>query len=179
MADRFRFKDYEFTINPDKFQMGRRRILKVFQPPLQRNRTVPKPQVQDLGLEPMMVSGEGTLIGDDPMEEYTKLYQLFLQQGSGLLHIPGIVPFHCHFESLSMTGKAGPKLLTYQFVFVEDSEKNNPVLHPVKTTYLTRSGDTVSLLAMKAGMELDEFLEKNPHLDVTTEIKEGTMVWLS
>lgn len=178
MSTRFRYKEYEFHINPNKFQIQRKRILKTFQPPVQTNALIPKAQIQDLGFEPITVTGEGEIIGDQLMAQYTALYEVFLQSGSGLLHIPGLSPFHCFFEKLSMVGQAGPKVLTYQFLFLEDCTKNVSDLLGVRNFYVTKRGDTLQVLALRFGMTEAELLQNNPQLDGVAALEEGIMLWL-
>ena len=178
MATQFQFKDYSFPINPNRFTISRGRVLKTFQPPVARAGVVRRAVIQPIGLEPIVVTGTGELAGEDPMAEYAKLYQLFLQEGSGLLTLPELTPFYCYFQSLRMTGQAGPNVLSYEFSFLEDCEKNSAALDSVPRYYVSRRGDTLCLAAVKCGVTVEALLEQNPGLEAADELKEGTLLWL-
>lgn len=169
---KFRFKGYEFRFNPSRFQINGSRNLKVFESPLCGAVT------QDLGFAPLQVSGEGELLGDDLMGEYQKLYRLFQEKSSGMLFLPDMKPFYCFFEKLSVTGRAGPRVLTYQFSFTEDCEKNSGEMAVSRPYYIAKAGDTLYLIGVKCGVSTARLLEKNPRLSLMSEIKEGTMIWL-
>jgi hypothetical protein len=170
----FQFKNYIFSFNPNRFEISRQRMIKVFQSPIGQ----PKAYLQDLGMEPIVVSGEGELIGESLMDEYAKLYQLFLEEESGLLQVPGLIPFSCFFRSLSIVGQAGPKVLTYQFEFIEDCEKNTVSLTSVADRYVSRRGDTLALVAIRFGVSISQLLEKNPSLSLGMDLQEGTTIWI-
>lgn len=174
----FRFKNYVFSYNPNRFEVSRKRIIKVFHPPIMLNAESSKAYLQELGMEPIVVNGQGELIGDALMEEYAKLYRLFLEGGSGLLQIPGLVPFSCFFQKLSVVGQAGPKVLSYQFEFLEDCEKNRVELASVQEHYISRLGDTLALIAVRFGISMEELMKKNPSFSLGMDLKEGTKVWL-
>ena len=178
MAVQFQFKDYIFPINPNRFRISRGRVLKTFQPPMAGAGVVRRAVIQPIGLEPVVITGTGELAGEDPMAEYVSLYQLFLQEGSGLLTLPGLTPFYCYFQSLQLTGEAGPNVLGYEFSFLEDCEKNSAALEHVPQYYVCRSGDTLCLAAVKCGVSVEELRSQNPALDAADELEEGTILWL-
>lgn len=178
MSTIFRYKDYQFQINPQTLQLKRTRILKAFQPPLQTSNLIPTTQIQDLGLAPMSVSGEGLLLGDDRMRQYTELYDCLLQGGSGLLHLPGLTPFYCFFEELTMIGRAGPKVLHYRFLFREDASQNFSTPKMVRDFYLSRAGDTLEAIAARFELTLEQLLQRNPHCNTQIALVEGTMLWI-
>ena len=178
MSTQFQYKDYVFSINPNRFEIFRGRILKTFQPPIVSKGTTPRAMIQPIGLEPIVIKGEGELVGVNPMEEYAKLYQLFLDEKSGLLGLPNLTPFYCYFESLQLTGQAGPNVLTYQFTFLEDCEKNKIPFTSTKSFYISRAGDTLCLIAVKNNTTTEQLLLSNPTLQVSEELEEGTVVWL-
>ncbi|MBC8610051.1 Uncharacterised protein [uncultured Ruminococcus sp.] len=178
MATQFQFKDYTFAVNPGQFQISRGKILKAFQPPMITGTVYPRAVIQPIGVEPILVTGRGELIGENVMEEYTRLYQVFIQEESGLLYLPNLAPFYAYFQKLEMTGKAGPNILSYEFSFLEDCGKNQTELSAQEPFYISRSGDTLCLISVKTGKTVEELLLSNPALQVSGELSEGTMVWL-
>lgn len=168
----FRYKNYEFLYHPVSFQISQRRNLKEFVMP-QGNSVI-----QELGKEAMVVSGEGVLLGEDLMEQYGRLNDLFLDTGSGSLFLPGMSPIFCFWKELSVSGRPGPKMLTYRFSFLEDTERNSGRIYQRNPYYTVVSGDTLTLIAAKCNLTVEELLEKNPGLNGAGGLKEGTLVWL-
>lgn len=167
---KFRFKGHEFSYLPREFQIERRRNLQVFLLPGQ------PAAGQDLGFYPRVITGEGELFGEDLQKQYEALYQLFLSQGSGLFCFPGIQPFYCYFEEFSVSGRAGPKMLTYRFSFREDCEKNSASSGGSWCT--AQQGDSLASVAARYGTSVQELLLKNPGLG-GGELEEGDVIWLS
>lgn len=116
--EKFRFKGYEFRYYPARFQIQDSRNLKVFLNPFGT------PMIQDLGFFPQIITGQGTLTGEQMLKEFNTLQKLFLESSSGLLYLPNEKPIDCYFSELSIVGEAGPRMLHYQFTFTEDCEKS-------------------------------------------------------
>lgn len=170
---KFRFKGYEFQVNPARFQISGSRNLKLFQSPLC------KPVTQDLGFNPLRITGEGELFGSDVMGEYQKLYKVYREESSGILFLPNMKPFYCFFDHLSITGQAGPQILKYEFSFTEDCQKNNETIANIQSYYVAKKGDTLYSIGLKCNISIVRLMEKNPRLSAMQELEEGTIVWLS
>ncbi|MGI5958720.1 MAG: LysM peptidoglycan-binding domain-containing protein [Massiliimalia sp.] len=167
---KFRFKGHEFSYLPRQFSIERKRNLQHFLLPGLAARG------QDLGFYPRVIAGEGELFGENLSQQYETLYQLFLSEGSGLFCFPGIRPFYCYFEEFAVTGRAGPKMLSYRFVFREDCEKNE-TSHAGEWC-VAQKGDTLSAIAARYGKSLSQLIQKNPGLS-GNDLTEGTIVWLN
>lgn len=168
----FRFKNYTFLYHPSSFSISRQRILKEFLLPEKGS------VIQDLGKTAIKITGTGFLFGEDCMEQFEKLNDLFLEEGSGALFLPGISPIFCHFEELSVEGNPGPKMLTYRFVFLEDTQRNNGKISSRRSYYVVTQGDTLTVIAAKCSMTVEELITKNPGLS-QSGLKEGDILWLS
>lgn len=168
-----RFGGYRFHYNPHLLTVTKTRRLHPF--PLADSRTV----FQEQGVEPTVITGEGTFIGDHAMTQFTDLEQLLLQPGSQLLGLPELAPLYCYFRKLEVVGKAGPKLLTYRFTFIEDTERSAG-LQRQSRFLITERGDTLITVAAKCSITVDDLLLRNPSLDTgRVDLPEGVMLWLS
>ena len=78
--------------------------------------------VQNTGRNNIRIKGTGELYGDDCMEQFEKLFELFRENKKGVLSIPRLTPVYAYFESLKIFGEPRPDILTYSFAFRELSE---------------------------------------------------------
>jgi hypothetical protein len=168
----FRFKNYTFFYHPSSFTITRQRVLREFLLPV--NSSV----IQDLGKTAMKITGTGYLFGEDCMEQFEKIHDLFLEEGSGALFLPGISPVFCYFEELSVEGNPGPRMLRYRFSFLEDTQRNSGKLAARRSYYVVLAGDTLTVIAAKCRMTVEELLSKNPGLS-QDNLKEGDILWIS
>ena len=109
-----RFRGVDFRVNPKSLSMKRERKLVRFASPIAGS------LVQDVGEQPLVVSGVGELCGSTAAQDYRALSDLFERGGSGLLQIPGQSPVQAWFASLGLLRRAGTDLWTYEFAFVQD-----------------------------------------------------------
>ena len=116
-GERFRYKGVEFPLNPKSLTVRRERRLIRFSSPLAGN------VIQDLGLAPAAISGEGELYGSHAAEDCRRLTGLLSGGGPGLLQLPGYPPLYAYFSSFSSTQAAGLPLIRYQFTFLEAGQE--------------------------------------------------------
>ena len=79
--------------------------------------------IQSTGRKNLRVKGKGELYGADCMEQFEQLFALFREGGVGILSVAKLSPLYAVFESLTVTGKPKPDVLTYEFTFREVMEK--------------------------------------------------------
>lgn len=111
---RLRFRGVDFRYNPKSLSMKRERKLVRFASPIAGS------FVQNVGEQPLVVSGTGELCGNTAAQDYRAISALFELDGSGLLQIPGQSPVQVWFASLGLLRQAEADLWTYEFTFVED-----------------------------------------------------------
>lgn len=167
-----RFGTHRFRYNPHRLSITKQRRLQTY--PLASSKTM----FQELGYEPMVIEGEGTLTGTDVMAQLAALEQLLEQPGSQLLGLPELAPMYCYFTRLEAVGKAGPKFLTYRFTFLEDSQRSAG-LQPQARYLIAERGDTIVTVAARCGLTVEELLARNPSLSGQLELQEGSMLWLN
>lgn len=109
-----RYKEYQFTHNPRKLTVK-----------LARN-TVTIPclgfgsAVQEMGPGVRVVEGEGEFFGENVMEQFSAMEQIFSEGGSGTLSGAGLEPMKALFQDLMLTGQGGEQVLSYFVRFVEE-----------------------------------------------------------
>ncbi len=172
MSGKFRYKDYEFRYNPREFTITRERNLLKFIVPEQDS------VIQDMGYEPAVISGIGELLGDNVMDEYVKIQNIFNNKDSGLLYIPDLSPINCYFNKLKIIGKAGPKVLTYNFEFVENHKTITRFTGVIPKYIITTGGESLHTISLKHGVTLDSLIAKNYHIINIEKIPQGVTVWL-
>lgn len=107
------FKKYVFPVNPW--------VIKV----IHRHRTAEHKipyglsNIQDLGDEGRIISGEGEFFGSDCAEQFGKLKALFNEGGGGMLYIPSQKPLYAIFQRLELIGKDIEGVIKYGFTFEE------------------------------------------------------------
>lgn len=166
------YDGFTFAYNPHKLTLQKDKRITTYS--LANARTV----VQEMGYYPMVITGEGTLTGDDVMAQMVTLQNLLTGEGSRMLSLPDLTPMYCYFTELTIIGVAGPTMLTYQFRFVEDTEKST-TLTSTDSYLIATAGDTVATVAAKCGVTVEELVAQNPALDGVVDITEGTILWLS
>lgn len=113
------YRSVSFPCNPASFTVSYKKQLgEVFSPYLG---TV----IQEMGPRACTVSGEGVLVGDQALEDFSGLKNAFEESGSALLKVSGLPQFYAYFEMLELGAKA-PREVTFRFSFVEDCQKMPP-----------------------------------------------------
>lgn len=155
MADKLRYKDYTFAYNPHKIVVEHgRRLAQTFVPHMGAVH-------EDVGREPRVVRGEGVFFTDGALAEFERLRAVFVQQGAGLLCVPGQPPFMAWFSQLRMMGEAGPQLIQYELVFVE--EQLSPDIYPRDPLYhIASTGETLWHIASLYGLSIERLIALNP-----------------
>lgn len=132
--------------------------------------------MQQLGREPMEISGSGELTGDLGTE-FARLHRLFLQSDSGVLQLPGFSPIRCYFTALEGIGQSGPAVLEYRFTFLEDPDYASALT--AGTNYaLVQEGETLYTLAKRLGVDAAKLIAANPDITDPLSPERGSVVWL-
>lgn len=119
--------------------------------------------VQQLGWEPLEITGTGELTGELG-GEFDRLYQLFSQPDSGILQLPGFSPLPCFFTALEGVGQPGPAVLEYRFSFLEDTAYTGSLTQQ-GSTVVAAQGDTLYTLAQRLGIDAAALIAANPGVD--------------
>lgn len=131
--------------------------------------------IQNMGRKNMRISGKGQLYGEDCLEQFERLLELFEQGGCGVLAIDKIKPFYAVFESVKILGKPKPDVLEYSFAFREIMEKKSQR----QTTVCVADGcKNLWDISYEYGISIDKLVALNPDVKRPDELAEGFEVRL-
>lgn len=131
--------------------------------------------IQSTGRKNLRIKGKGELFGEDCLEQFQRLFELFREGGSGILSIAKLSPVYAVFESLKITAAPKPDLLEYEFVFREVMEKKHadkPVV------YALADGECLWDVSYKFKVAIETLLELNPEFRRPDEVIAGKAVRL-
>ena len=165
------FKGYVWPVNPEMIRVERMRNTAEFKIP-EGNAAV-----QDNGSAPRKVTGSGKFTGTGCMEQFSRLSSVFAEGGSGMLLLPGSVPFYAVFAALAMTGRPRPNCIEYEFSFLEDpsyTAKETALAGPRK--YVCTGGENLWEVANRYGTDVDSLRMANPQIERPYCLPEGMEV---
>ena len=119
-----------------------------------------------------IVSGTGEFFGEECFSQYKSLFDLFKNSNdSGYLVIPNIDPFLAFFKSLKLLGDPSPNLLTYSFLFWEDTKDIYKNEINVKTDfYIAGEDENLWGVSLKYNLNINDLLDLNPFVKDPKEI---------
>lgn len=167
-----RYKGQPLHHNPTTISVVQKKTLK--------KHTIPFAQdvLQDLGRLPREVTGEGELYGADCFLQYQNLLKLYLEPKSGPLSLPNIEPFMADFTLLTMTSEPKDNLISYRFVFTEDTAASCPINRTDADSYTVMEGDTLWDIAHEFTVSVEELLLLNRHIMRPDALEAGSRVRL-
>lgn len=131
--------------------------------------------IQETGRRNMIIRGEGELYGEDCLEQFEKLFELFQKSGQGVLSIPHISPIYAVFESLKIIGIPRPDVLTYSFVFREVMQSK---IEDKPINYTVKYGENLWDVSYRFEISIDRLVELNPNIKRPDIVNEGEVVRL-
>ncbi len=163
-----RFMGYTWHHNPKKLEIVCGKDVVKFSVPYFRQ------MVQSFSHKLITVRGIGELYGEDCMEQYKKLNDIFDKGEPGILCLPSIAPMYACFDKLSVVADDKPSVLTYEFSFTQ-TKGRDPLL-PMKKTITVTEDTTLWDIAYENNVEVESLVELNPHIMFINSIQEGEVV---
>lgn len=191
-----KYKDYTWPHNPRTYAMDYEKRLVVHSYPYTNYN-----EIDDLGVVPREIRGEGEFIGPGAYEEFQKLANIFYKKGPGKLIHPKWVIQNAVFKELKVEEEPIPDYVRYNFLFIEDTSiKENIVIEKKeknninnlnsnnlnstkkesfqKKQYIVKKNDTLSLIAKRNNIKLKDLIKNNPHIKNPNLIYPGQKVKL-
>ena len=153
-----KYKNYTFMHNPSKINVTVVRNIKEIGIPF--NGSI----FQDYGRQKRIVSGSGNFLGDNCIEQFNELFNIFKMGGTGYLTIPSMEPFLAVFKSLELEGSIYPNMITYSFEFWEDMGILSDNTLEKGSYHVVKSGDTLWSIALKYGLKNEDLIELNSNI---------------
>ncbi len=169
MNSLIRFKDYEFEHNPETLRITSQKNI------ARQSVIGAKTIVSETGDNSRVISGEGKIYGENCIYKYIKLFRLKEQSGSGILSLPDTKPFYAFFSSLEFSADPTPELISYKFVFKEDTSKRGKTL-VADRFYSVRNGEDLWDISYMFDVPIETLVELNPGLGSVNDIEENTAV---
>lgn len=166
---KMKYKDFTFLNNPS-----------VIKTTVSSNcNTTPQPDfnsvVENVSLNPAVITGNGEFYGDAGQEACAYLQHLFREKTSGWLFAPNIVPVKAFFTEFEWEQSSKNKSCSYSFKFVEDCGDKQEIENLSFTT--AKSGQNAFDIAFENGVSVDDIMKLND-LKTPFDIKENDKVVL-
>ena len=169
MNSLIRFKGFELEHNPETLQITSQKNISL------QSVVGAKSVISETGDNSRVISGEGKIYGENCIYKYIRLFKLKEEIGSGILSLPNIKPFYAYFSTLEFSADPTPELITYKFVFREDSSKQKDIVIPEKY-YNAQSGEDLWDISHKFNVPVETLVSLNPDIKRVNEIEEGRTV---
>lgn len=163
-----RFKNFTFWCNPQSIEITSEKTTAGY------TVLAGGQHYEYMGEKCRVIKGKGVLKGKDCLEQYAKLYALYVSGGKGVLSLPVAKPFEALFTKFTVLADSTPDKISYSFQFAEVSSKNIALSENV---HKVKAGETLFDIAYKYGVTVDSLVRLNPHirrpdeLNVYEEIK--------
>lgn len=123
-----------------------------------------------------VIKGEGELYGEDCIEQFNKLNELFAEKGEGVLSVGGLPSVVAIFKKLELLCEAKENVISYSFEFEENSTKEKSLY---KTPYhIAVSGETLWHISNTYNVPVETLAKLNPIYKRPDSVKVGDKVIL-
>lgn len=165
-----RYKEHIWNYNPEKIKILSKKEIIENKIPMADN------IIQNFGRTARVITGEGSLFGNDCFSQFDELWHLYREESPGVLSVPEFVVMKAYFSDLTIIGEPTDKLITYSFLFTEvmDSEK---VKSPV-TVHIVSQGESLWDIANRYNVSVEDLLFLNGNIPNPFGINAGDEVKL-
>lgn len=115
--------------------------------------------LQNFGEKNITISGVGELYGDDCLNQYSDLHDIYAKGSRGVLCLPELMPFVACFEKLEVIAHDIPDMLTYSFAFSGIRFKSSFLT--LKKETVVKQGQTLWDIAYEHGVSVEKLCELN------------------
>ncbi len=164
------YKGFVFDVNPSciKTEMSRKTAQKTI--------LFSTFKTQDMGFEPVKISGKGCFFGDNAKENACELMRVFKMKGSAYLFVPNFPPIRAVFNKLNVSFNSDKNCADYSFEFVEDSVGKNSRFD-FNYTYAFENENLYDI-ANRTNVNVDKIFSCNEFENIF-DVKGGDKVWLN
>lgn len=124
--------------------------------------------LQNFGQKPLSIKGRGELYGEDCIEQYERLKQIYEKGDCAILCLPSLKPFYACFKSLEMTAKPSPSVLEYSFEF--SVVKQKPVRECYENQVVVTQHCTLWDISYKYSIDVERLVTLNPQIMFTDDL---------
>ena len=150
-----KYKDYVFKSNPRELKVSSIKDLKEIKLPFSGS------VFQNFGREKRVVTGIGEFFGEDCIEQFNELFDIFKNKNSGFLSIPNMPPFLAEFKSLEMSIQTKPNVIEYSFKFFEDMSSTFDEDYFAENVHIVEEGEDLWDISYKYNIAIEKLLDLN------------------
>ncbi len=147
------YKDFVFPVNP--------LIIKISHTKKINKNRVPFGYdiVSDMGSGYRIISGEGEFYGENCIDDFLKLKNVFENGGGGMLYLPSEKPIYAVFSSLESAAQDIEGVLKYKFEFIESFEKK---IYPSSSYCISDGTVTLWDISYRYKKTVEALMKLNP-----------------
>lgn len=185
-----KYKGYTWPTNPARYSIRFEKNTAIHHYPYTNIN-----EVDDTGMKPREVSGEGEFVGEGAYDEFKKLASIFYSRGPGVLIHPIWQIQQAIFIRLELEQEPTPNYVKYSFGFIEhtpevkvsevketsgsnSSDKAKPKVKSSPKIHTVKSGDTMWAIAKRNNISLKQLIDKNPQIKNPNLIYPGNKISL-
>ncbi len=122
------------------------------------------------------ISGTGELYGEDCLEQYKRIKELYEKGEKGILCLPQLMPMYVCFDSLVMHANTTPSVVTYSFSFTQVDKRADEYVREETVTVL--KSQTLWDISYESGVSIEKLRELNPQIMFINDLKESEVIRL-
>lgn len=165
-----RFNGYTWHHNPKKLEISNGKKVVSLDVPYAQD------ILQNFGEKPVRIKGSGELYGEDCLQQYERLLEVYQKQQSAILCLPQLAPIYAYFESLTVNAQTMPDVLTYNFVFLQTKQKPQP--EKFERVVKAQENETLWDIAYKYSVSIEDLVKLNPQIMFINDLSQGELVRL-
>ena len=131
---------------------------------------------QSFAKQPLVIQGVGELYGNDSLEQYKRLSEVFSMGENGILCLPKMRPIRAIFEKLELVAGDVPDVITYRFRFV--SSKDNVLSNACDNVYTAQGNESLWDVSAQFDIQLETLVKLNPDIMFINCLEKGKQVRL-
>ena len=167
-----KYKKYIFKNNPRELNVSSVKDLKEISLPFSGS------IFQDFGREKRIVTGIGEFFGEDCIEQFNELFDIFKSKSPGFLSIPNMPPFLAEFKSLKMNIQTKPNVIEYSFEFFEDMSNAFDENSISDDVHIVEVGEDLWDISYKYDIDIENLLNINKFIKNPNCLSPGEVVTL-
>ncbi len=131
----------------------------------------------EYGLSGRKISGSGEFSGEGAYSRFMELYEVFCQDGEGILYHPVLGAITAHFSSLTMDQEPSANYVAYSFEFLERGQSGKPEVIGTngneKKYHTVAMGESFWTICSLYDLTALELVNMNPTISSPVEVTAG------
>lgn len=127
------------------------------------------------GAKGMIIKGDGVFYGENPLQQYLQLREIYKKSKIGVLSIGGIGSMYAYLSDLQMKCEAVDNCIDYSFQFIkcDDLIEENST---APSEYILNDGEDLWDVSLKLNIDIDKLMGLNLNIVSPVDISKGTII---